>query len=220
MVFEDRIQKNPRLLRLKDPRTNEIVDFEIQDLTTDEVIQEGTEINAKVFNKFQEKIDCSEKLIYSKIIDEDITSFDITDIKIEENKQYRIVVDGLLSEVGTNDLITMRLILAGCDNTIVRNIVLTTDLSPKSYFSATENIKVLRTISGYSAIGDTIISYKNGLVKAKSNICGMGDCLEQSVSSQIGTMLGRFKGDIDVLHFETSAGKIIAGATIKIFELP
>lgn len=49
--FQDRIQKNPRLLRLKNPATGEIIDWEIQDLTEDEIVQEGTEINAEIFNK-------------------------------------------------------------------------------------------------------------------------------------------------------------------------
>jgi hypothetical protein len=38
------------LFRLKDPRTNEIVDFEIQDLLPEEIVQEGTEIGAKELN--------------------------------------------------------------------------------------------------------------------------------------------------------------------------
>lgn len=50
MIFEDRIQENPRLFRLKDPRTNEIVDFEIQDLLPSEIVQEGTEIDAAYLN--------------------------------------------------------------------------------------------------------------------------------------------------------------------------
>lgn len=50
MIFEDRIQRNPRLFRLKDPRTNEIVDFEIQDLLPEEIEQEGTEIDAAYLN--------------------------------------------------------------------------------------------------------------------------------------------------------------------------
>jgi hypothetical protein len=50
MIFEDRIQVNPRLFRLKDPRTNEIVDFEIQDLLPEEIEQEGTEITAENLN--------------------------------------------------------------------------------------------------------------------------------------------------------------------------
>lgn len=50
MIFEDRIQKNPRLFRLKDPRTNEIVDFEIQDLLPEEIEQEGTEVDAAYLN--------------------------------------------------------------------------------------------------------------------------------------------------------------------------
>ena len=51
MIFEDRIQVNPRLFRLKDPRTNEIIDFEIQDLEPEEIIQEGTEITAENLNE-------------------------------------------------------------------------------------------------------------------------------------------------------------------------
>lgn len=50
MIFEDRILRNPRLFRLKDPRTNEIVDFEIQDLLPEEIIQEGTEVGAEELN--------------------------------------------------------------------------------------------------------------------------------------------------------------------------
>jgi hypothetical protein len=50
MIFEDRIQANPRLFRLKDPRTNEIVDFEMQDLLPEEIVQEGTEIDAAYLN--------------------------------------------------------------------------------------------------------------------------------------------------------------------------
>lgn len=50
MIFEDRIQRNPRLFRLKDPRTNEIVDFEIQDLLPEEIEQEGTEVDAAYLN--------------------------------------------------------------------------------------------------------------------------------------------------------------------------
>lgn len=50
MVFEDRILKNPRLLRLKNSETGEIVDWEIQDLKPSEIEQEGTEINAELLN--------------------------------------------------------------------------------------------------------------------------------------------------------------------------
>ena len=53
MVFEDRILVNPRLLRLKNPQTNEVIDWEIQDLEPEEVVQEGTEINAQVMNEIQ-----------------------------------------------------------------------------------------------------------------------------------------------------------------------
>ena len=57
MIFKDRIQKNPRLLRLKHPITGEIINWEIQDLTADEIVQEGTEINADVLNKMQENFE-------------------------------------------------------------------------------------------------------------------------------------------------------------------
>ncbi len=56
MVFEDRILVNPRLLRLKNPETGEVIDFEIQDLEEDEIVQEGTEINAQVMNEMQSGI--------------------------------------------------------------------------------------------------------------------------------------------------------------------
>lgn len=57
MIFKDRIQKNPRLLRLKHQITGEIINWEIQDLTADEIVQEGTEINADVLNKMQENFE-------------------------------------------------------------------------------------------------------------------------------------------------------------------
>lgn len=53
MIFEDRIQKNPKLLRLKNPETGEIIDFEIQDLAADEIVQEGTEVSADILNQMQ-----------------------------------------------------------------------------------------------------------------------------------------------------------------------
>lgn len=48
--FVDRILQNPRLLKLKDPRTNEIINYEIQDYSQEEVVQAGTEITAQVLN--------------------------------------------------------------------------------------------------------------------------------------------------------------------------
>ena len=50
MIFEDRIQENPRLLRLKNTSNDEVIDFEIQDLEPEEIIQEGTEIGAEELN--------------------------------------------------------------------------------------------------------------------------------------------------------------------------
>lgn len=49
-LFQDRILTNPRLLKLKDPRTNEIINFEIQDYTAEEIVQPGTEITAPRLN--------------------------------------------------------------------------------------------------------------------------------------------------------------------------
>ena len=49
--FIDRILKNPRLLKLKKQNTGEIINYEIQDYTDDEITQEGTEINATTLNK-------------------------------------------------------------------------------------------------------------------------------------------------------------------------
>lgn len=56
IIFEDRILKNPRLLRLKNPNTNEIIDWEIQDLNQDEIEQEGTEIAANILNRFKDEL--------------------------------------------------------------------------------------------------------------------------------------------------------------------
>lgn len=58
MVFEDRILVNPRLLRLKNPTTGEIIDWEIQDLEEDEIIQEGTEISAETMNNLMKVSFC------------------------------------------------------------------------------------------------------------------------------------------------------------------
>ncbi len=49
--FVDRILQNPRLLKLKDPRTDEIINYEIQDYEQEEVAQEGTEITAQLLNE-------------------------------------------------------------------------------------------------------------------------------------------------------------------------
>lgn len=62
MVFEDRIQVNPRLLRLKNTNNNEVIDFEIQDLEPEEIIQEGTEVtaeslNGQIVNEYSESTD-------------------------------------------------------------------------------------------------------------------------------------------------------------------
>lgn len=56
IIFEDRILKNPRLLRLKNTNTNEIIDYEIQDLNPDEIEQEGTEIAANILNRFKDEL--------------------------------------------------------------------------------------------------------------------------------------------------------------------
>ena len=50
MLFEDRIQKNPKLLRLKNQSTGEIIDWEIQELKDDEIEQKGTEVSAELLN--------------------------------------------------------------------------------------------------------------------------------------------------------------------------
>lgn len=61
MVFEDRILVNPRLLRLKNPQTNEVIDWEIQDYEQEEIVQEGTEINAQVMNELNNQFNYSEE---------------------------------------------------------------------------------------------------------------------------------------------------------------
>ena len=49
--FIDRILKNPRLIKLKNIATGEVTKYDIQDYEDDEVIQNGTEINALILNK-------------------------------------------------------------------------------------------------------------------------------------------------------------------------
>lgn len=73
MIFEDRIQANPRLFRLKDPRTNEIVDFEIQDLLPEEIVQEGTEIDAAYLNELI-NVQLAPQAIYCKLNAEVVTN--------------------------------------------------------------------------------------------------------------------------------------------------
>lgn len=66
MIFEDRIQVNPRLLRLKNTDTDEVIDFDIQDLEPEEIIQEGTEINAESLNgQIVNEHSTSESNVYS-----------------------------------------------------------------------------------------------------------------------------------------------------------
>lgn len=55
--FKDRIQSNPRLLRLRNPSTGEIIDYEIQDLLENEIVQDGTEVSSNVLNKMQDNIE-------------------------------------------------------------------------------------------------------------------------------------------------------------------
>lgn len=79
MLFEDRIQKNPKLLRLKNPSTGEIIDWEIQELKDDEIEQKGTEVSAELLNGILNDIYLEEerktnkvwidgKIIYRKVI--------------------------------------------------------------------------------------------------------------------------------------------------------
>lgn len=55
--FKNRIQSNPRLLRLKNPTTGEIIDYEIQDLQESEIVENGTEMTAEVLNTMQSNIE-------------------------------------------------------------------------------------------------------------------------------------------------------------------
>lgn len=79
MLFEDRIQKNPKLLRLKNQSTGEIIDWEIQELKDDEIEQKGTEVSAELLNGILNDIYLEEerktnkvwidgKTIYRKVI--------------------------------------------------------------------------------------------------------------------------------------------------------
>ena len=69
MFFIDRIQKNPRLIRLKNLTTQTTTDYEIQDLAPSEIQQEGTEVNASVLNTaFGEKTDSSSFALLTGII--------------------------------------------------------------------------------------------------------------------------------------------------------
>lgn len=56
MKWKDRIQDNPSLLRLKNKKTNEIIDFEIQQLEEEEIVQEGTQINAENLQDMDDRI--------------------------------------------------------------------------------------------------------------------------------------------------------------------
>ena len=56
MEWKDRVQSNPRLLRLKNPVTGEIIDYEIQDLNSNEIEEEGTEVNADNMNAIEKNI--------------------------------------------------------------------------------------------------------------------------------------------------------------------
>lgn len=55
--FKNRIQSNPRLLRLKNPITGQIIDYEIQDLQESEIVENGTEMTAEVLNTMQSNIE-------------------------------------------------------------------------------------------------------------------------------------------------------------------
>lgn len=55
--FKNRIQSNPRLLRLKNPSTERIIDYEIQDLQESEIVENGTEMTAEVLNQMQSNIE-------------------------------------------------------------------------------------------------------------------------------------------------------------------
>lgn len=55
--FKDRIQSNPRLLRLRNPSTGEIIDYEIQDLLENEIVQDGTEVSSNVLNEMQDNME-------------------------------------------------------------------------------------------------------------------------------------------------------------------
>ena len=173
----------------------------------------------------QEDILRSEKLIYSKkTTEEDSNGFEVTDIKLEDGKQYKIVVDGGLTDVaGVGGAGVLRLVPLGSDSSVIRNTILIgqNDESTRHYFSTTENIKLIRSYGTYGAVCETFLSYKNRIVKAMTNAVGLGQTIGTSVNSRSGTMLGYYNGDITTLKFDASDGfTIIPGTIIKIFKLP
>lgn len=173
----------------------------------------------------QEEILRSEKLIYSKVTtEEDANGFDVTDIKLEDGKQYKITVDGALGDLnGSGEAGTLRLFPVGSDSSVIRNTILIgqSDESTRHYFSTTENIKLIRSYDTFGAIGETILSFKNGIVKAMTNSIGLGTTLETCVNTRCGTMLGYYTGNITSLRVEPSDGfSILDNTIIKIFELP
>lgn len=188
-----------------------------------------TPLNDTNLNNMQQQIKddilLSEKLIYSKVTtEEDANGFDVTDIKLEDGKQYKIIVDGAVGNTnGSGESGVLRLCPQGSDSTVIRNTILIgqSDESTRHYFSETENIKLIRSYSTYGAVGETLLSYKNGIIKTMTNSVGLGQTVETSVNTKVGTMLGRYDGDITVLKIEPSDGFIIIESTIiKIFELP
>lgn len=54
MKWKNRVQVNPYLLRLKNTKTQEIVDYEIQQLGPSEIIEEGTSVTAEIMQRIDD----------------------------------------------------------------------------------------------------------------------------------------------------------------------
>lgn len=189
-----------------------------------ESTSETDALSAKQGKLLNEKIANTSKLIYSKTTtEEDKNGFDITNIRIEEGKQYRISVIGSFKSDSSTNIFNLGAIFNDVIPSVKRTVVFGTELGQLvNAYSTTEYLRILRGYIGYGSQSEVDFTYKGGYIRSIGKYSCTAEIIEKCVNSQITSMLGPYSGTLNKIHISTNDSnvKLQTGTLIKIFELP
>lgn len=189
-----------------------------------ESTSETDALSAKQGKVLNEKVMNTPKLIYSKITtEEDENGFDITNIRIEEGKQYRISVIGSFKSDSSINIFNLGAIFNDVIPSVKRTVVFGSELGQlANAYSTTEYLRILRGYIGYGSQSEVDFTYKGGYIRSIGKYSCTAEIIEKCVNSQITSMLGPYSGTLNKIHISTNDSnvKLQTGTLIKIFELP
>lgn len=218
MIFEDQILQNPKDIILKNKETGEIVRYEIQDISEEEIIQKGTVINSENLNKITSDLN---KLVKKIEVKEDTTDLVVDGLDInKDGGTWEIIFTG--SKEGGNILIVpnntkLELSRIAVTQNYANNSQTTGGFGSVIRYDNANGLWFVRGLDG------TVANFATGILKYKenSNLCLL-NCQSGSIgidSAYLCNMysLCRPTGATNITSLKFS-GTIKAGATIEIYK--